>query len=784
MNQLKAANANVLLKKAALGMRTSLRMNPTMTSKTVFPALSIIAEHLHGTPQSSPSVVRALHHKAGYSGPTKRRGGHTKKTKKGDNWVVRPIVRKPLSSYYVSKGFSPKAKSLLMQWKAMNKPPIFDSAMLLQQRHQVRALSSEMHFTDENEFDSMLHERELEMHRHPAGPVHVITDLARKAMKGKGYDSKLKDAKILDIESQPYDSMVILAREFPDASVYSVGSSTEAVRVMADRVLQLGVPNITTQLFNSSNLSAFEDASFDVITSCYGLQHCRDPENLIREIHRVLRPGGTFVASIWEHLETEPIIDQIMQRVAKGKTPMNGLKLTEPHLVEKMIEQSGLWCVDIEHGEYPLCLSPDGLPSSAFDLISLPIKKTLGKMMRSGEQPYAFEEARTAFDTIVAKGDLIRKDSDGKIIIEDNRFKVLVARRRHEDADTLKHIAEEKKKEFDAKALSSVSLKKLDPSDAQNMSVQFDALLGSAFTGNYSPVKKISLAVKRTIEAGGHDLKKANVLDLGSHLGPLYQNEPSKLLAETFPDACIHMADLSAERLLEEMNSGAAPKGLDITDTSVVNLQQLSSIKNGSMDVVLCAFGLTYFEDPKAVMEQIHRILKPGGSFIASTWDSISLEHISYRILSGVLKNFKDQEAQLPCELLNLTALAEPRKLERLVEYSGLGVTKSVHYEFPFVLSKTANKDYLEGDLVGDIALDDEHAFETAILPIRHVLRSLEESGENPSAMADARRVFSHMVKEGELVSFDKHGHLVTVPNRFKLMIARRMFEDGDPLEY
>ncbi len=473
-----------------------------------------------------------------------------------------------------------------------------------------------------------------------------------------------------------------------------------------------------------------------------------------------------------------------MQRVVKEKVPIKELNLTEPHVVEKMIEQSGLWCVNIEHGEYPLCLSPQGFPSAAFDLISAPIKKNLGQMMKSGQQPYAFEDARSAFDKILAKGDMIRKDSDGKIVIEDNRFKVLVARRRHEDSDTLKHIQEEREKEFDARALSSVSLCAMDPSDAQSMSAEFDTLLSDTFTGRYSPVKKISQAMKRTIEAGGHDLKKADVLDLGSHLGPLYHDEPFKLLAETFPDACIHTADLSSERFLEEIHSGAAPSGLDITDTSAVNLQQLSSIKNGSMDVILCAFGLTYFEDPKTVMEEIHRILKPGGSFIASTWDSISLEHISYRVLAGVLKDTTAQ--QQPCEMLNLTTLAEPRKLERLAEYSGLGVTKSVHYEFPFILSKTTNKDYLEGDLVGDVVLDDEEAFKTAILPIRHILRSLEESGKNPNATADAQHVFSRMVKEGELVSFDKHGFLVTVPNRFKLMIARRMYEDGDgdfPLE-
>lgn len=273
-----------------------------MISKTILPTASVLVESLQAKSQSKLSGTRVLHHKAGYSCPTKRRGGHTKKTKKGENWIVRakpktPIPvqfqyihrREPLSSNYMHKNLSPKVISTFeRQWKIMNDSLKSNSTMFLQLRQlkQLRGLSSEMHYTDEDEFDSMLHERELEMHRHPSGPVPVITDLARKALKGKGYDSQMKDVKILDIESQPYDSMVTLAKEFPDASVYSIGSSTEAVRSMADGVLKLGVSNITTQLFNAKDLSAFEDASFDLITSCYGLQQSGDPKNLINEIHR------------------------------------------------------------------------------------------------------------------------------------------------------------------------------------------------------------------------------------------------------------------------------------------------------------------------------------------------------------------------------------------------------------------------------------------------------------------------------------------------------------------
>jgi SAM-dependent methyltransferase len=42
----------------------------------------------------------------------------------------------------------------------------------------------------------------------------------------------------------------------------------------------------------------FPDASFDVVVAGELLEHLRDPAPLVAEVRRVLRPGGTFVASV------------------------------------------------------------------------------------------------------------------------------------------------------------------------------------------------------------------------------------------------------------------------------------------------------------------------------------------------------------------------------------------------------------------------------------------------------------------------------------------------------
>jgi len=89
---------------------------------------------------------------------------------------------------------------------------------------------------------------------------------------------------------------------------------------------------------------------------------------------------------------------------------------------------------------------------------------------------------------------------------------------------------------------------------------------------------------------------------------------------------------------------------------------------------------------------------------------------------------------------------------------------KQNRHEFPFVLAK-------------DGVMNDK-AFNAAILPFQHILKNLEVSGIHPNAIADARKTSDEMIQTEELLSVDKHGCLITEPNKFVLMIARRLNED------
>jgi SAM-dependent methyltransferase len=74
----------------------------------------------------------------------------------------------------------------------------------------------------------------------------------------------------------------------------------EIVGVDADRealaaAAQLG---IETRWADLDEPLAFDEATFDVVVAGELLEHLRDPARLVADIRRVLRPGGTFVASV------------------------------------------------------------------------------------------------------------------------------------------------------------------------------------------------------------------------------------------------------------------------------------------------------------------------------------------------------------------------------------------------------------------------------------------------------------------------------------------------------
>lgn len=84
----------------------------------------------------------------------------------------------------------------------------------------------------------------------------------------------------------------------PDGQVLGVDPSPAMVRVAEQRAAALGLPNLHLREGVAEALPA-DDATFDVALASLSAMYVLDRTAAARELARVLRPGGRFVAAVW-----------------------------------------------------------------------------------------------------------------------------------------------------------------------------------------------------------------------------------------------------------------------------------------------------------------------------------------------------------------------------------------------------------------------------------------------------------------------------------------------------
>jgi SAM-dependent methyltransferase len=74
-----------------------------------------------------------------------------------------------------------------------------------------------------------------------------------------------------------------------------------------------------------------------------------------------------------------------------------------------------------------------------------------------------------------------------------------------------------------------------------------------------------------------------------------------------------------ADRMVEALRERAAAAGLPQVTAARMDAEQLA-LPDDSVDVVLCALGLMYLPDPGQALQEVKRVLRPGGRAVLAVW--------------------------------------------------------------------------------------------------------------------------------------------------------------------
>ena len=139
-------------------------------------------------------------------------------------------------------------------------------------------------------------------------------------------------------------------RAIPGASIVATDLNPDMLEV-AERRLQS--ERVSFRAENAQNLS-FDDDSFDLVVSQFGIMFFPDKVRANSEARRVLRPGGHYMLVIFDKLERNPVAKAVGDAVAAlfPDDPPTYMKdgpfcYTDAELMERDLRDAGFTKVDI-----------------------------------------------------------------------------------------------------------------------------------------------------------------------------------------------------------------------------------------------------------------------------------------------------------------------------------------------------------------------------------------------------------------------------------------------------
>ncbi len=131
-----------------------------------------------------------------------------------------------------------------------------------------------------------------------------------------------------------------------DGHVTGIDIAPEMVRGAATSIVQRGLSNAHTQQMDAERLG-FPDASFDYVLCGFGIGFIPDLDGALKEMQRVLKPGGVLAVSTWA--EGNELAGTYRQLADDFKVPQPGLgsnRLSTAPLLQEALGSAG--CTNVK----------------------------------------------------------------------------------------------------------------------------------------------------------------------------------------------------------------------------------------------------------------------------------------------------------------------------------------------------------------------------------------------------------------------------------------------------
>ena len=151
---------------------------------------------------------------------------------------------------------------------------------------------------------------------------------------------------VLDIGAGTGDQSLLAARRVgPDGFVLATDISAEMLGITARVAQQEGLTTLTTRVMDAQQLD-LQDNAFDAVICRLALMLIPNPKLALREIRRVLKPGGKLAALVWSAPENNPLFAlplAIVATYARGvSSPLpDPFALSDPRVFERELTEAG-----------------------------------------------------------------------------------------------------------------------------------------------------------------------------------------------------------------------------------------------------------------------------------------------------------------------------------------------------------------------------------------------------------------------------------------------------------